>query len=270
MKKQDFNLPDQAVKAARKLAEVVDKEILKIPQKQPLDPFTVLLEKMMLNPDVPADKLKVVLDMQKHNLNRSAKVAYSVGMGQVQEQLRVVPEDKKNDQTHSTYSSYKILMAYVKPFYVAAGFALTFYEEDATVENEIRICVDVMHKAGYTKHYHTDIPLDDRGIKGTVNKTRPHAKGSSISYGRSYLIKMIFNLSTGEADDSDGNSPGSSLGASDDKQIKKIKDLREELSLSEEDFKKRLKKRFNTDCPRNLTYTEAEELIRALTILKEQ
>ena len=239
------------------------------PQEQS-DPFSILLEKMILNPDVPADKLKVVLDMQENNLNRSAKVAYSVGMGQVQEQLQVVPEDKINDQTHSTYSSYKILMAYVKPFYIEGGFALTFYEEDATVENEIRVCVDVIHKGGYTKHYHTDIPLDDRGIKGTVNKTRPHAKGSSISYGRSYLIKMIFNLSTGEADDSDGNGAGGSLGASDDKQIKKIKDLREELSLSEEDFKKRLKKRFNTDCPRNLTYTEAEELIRALTILKEQ
>ena len=238
------------------------------PQEQPLDPFTVLLEKMMLNPDVPADKLQVMLDMQENNFNRSAKVAFSVGMKKVQEQLQIVPEDKENEQTHSMYSSYKILMAYVKPFYVEAGFALVFSEEDTDKENEVRICIDVMHEAGCTKHYHTDIPLDDRGIKGTINKTRPHAKGSSISYGRSYLVKMIFNLSTGEADDSDGNSPGSSLGTSDDKQIKKIKDLREELSLSEEDFKKRLKKRFNTDCPRNLTYIEAEELIRALTMLR--
>ena len=236
-------------------------------QKQS-DPFGVLLERMMLNPDVSADKIQVMLDMQKHNLDRTAKVAYSVGMKQVQEQLQVVPEDMRNEQTHSKYSSYKILMAYVKPFYVEAGFALVFSEEDTDREGEVRICVDVMHEAGYTKHYHTDIPLDDRGIKGTINKTRPHAKGSSISYGRSYLIKMIFNLSTGEADDNDGNSFSNPSGAVDDKQIKKIKDLRDELSLSEDDFKKRLKKRFNTDCPRNLTRAEAEELIRALTMLK--
>ena len=67
------------------------------PQER-VDPFSILLERMMLNPDVPADKIQVMLDMQENNLNRNAKVAFSVSMGQVQEQLRVVPEDKKNDQ----------------------------------------------------------------------------------------------------------------------------------------------------------------------------
>lgn len=237
------------------------------PQEQS-DPFSLLLERMLLDPNVPADKLQVMLDSQESNLDRNAKIAFSVSMGKVQAQLSVVPEDKINDQTHSAYSSYKMLISYVKPFYIEAGFALTFYEEDSTKKGEIRVCVDVMHKAGHTKTYHTDVPLDDSGIKGTINKTRPHAKGSSISYGRSYLIKMVFNLSTGEADDNNGNGTAGPLGTSDDKQIKKIKDLREKLSMSEEDFKKRLKKRFDTDCPRNLTYTEAEDLIRALSLLK--
>lgn len=228
-----------------------------------------LLEKVASNPNVDAAKLQVIFDMQQDDLDRTAKSEFFKSMVWVQKQLRTVPEDKENTQTHSMYSSYKALLAHVKPLCIEAGFALVFSEEDATREGEIRICVDVMHKAGYSQQYHTEIPMDDRGIKGVINKTKPHAKGSSISYGRSYLMKMVFNLLTGEADDSDGNSVAGPLDTSDDKQIKKIKDLREELSLSEADFKKRLKKRFDTDCPRNLTHEEAEELIRALTLLKK-
>jgi hypothetical protein len=231
--------------------------------------FYEILERAISNPDVNAAKLQVLFDMQKHDTDKVAKAKFFKSMVWVQEQLQTIPEDKENEQTHTTYSSYKALLSHVKPFYIEAGFALVFSEEDATRENEIRICVDVIHEAGYSKHYHTEIPMDDRGIKGVINKTKPHAKGSSISYGRSYLMKMIFNLLTGEADDNNGNGTGGALGTADDKQIKKIKDLREALSLSEVDFKKRLKKRFNTDCPRNLTFDEAKELIRALTLLKK-
>jgi len=224
-----------------------------------------IVERAMTDPSISADKLRVLIDMERADLDRKAKQAFSVSMIKVQKELSAIPEDMSNNQTHSTYSSYKTILKHAKPLYIGAGFALTFYEEDALKEGEIRICIDILHEEGYIKKYHTDIPLDDRGVKGMVNKTQPHAKGSSISYGRSYLMKMIFNLSTGEIDD-DGNAAGGvSLDTmSNDQQVKQIKDLWEKIGMPEEQFKKRLKKRYKTDCPRNLKSFQADELIGTL------
>ena len=41
---------------------------------------------------------------------------------------------------------------------------------------------------------------------GTVNKTKIHASGSTLSYGRRYLLKLIFNLTTVDELDDDGQS----------------------------------------------------------------
>jgi hypothetical protein len=238
-----------------------------------------VLEDALLNPAFSSESLKMLIAYDAAKKKKAEQLAFNVGMMNIQTLLKAAPEDRTNEQTHSTYASYKTLMSYVKPFYTAEGFALIFHEDESIKEDNIRICVDVLHEAGHKESYWTDIPLDNRGIKGTVNKTGAHAKGSSISYGRSYLVKMIFNLSTSDKDDDDGNGAGGSIAGDNDTpksnsskandvQIKRIKDLRDDLDFKEEDFKARLIKRFNTDCPRNLTHSEAGELIRALNVIK--
>jgi len=67
------------------------------------------------------------------------------------------------------------------------------------------------HSAGHTRKYWVDLPLDQAGIKGTVNKTPMHATGSTFSYGRRYLVVMIFNISVIGEDD-DGVAAGSKNG----------------------------------------------------------
>jgi len=139
-------------------------------------------------------------------LSREAEKAFNQDMIACQEEMPVIPKDKKNDQTHSSYSSYETILKWAKPIYTKYGFSVLFYEEDSSLEGNIRVSADVMHKSGHTKKVHTDIPMDDKGAKGTVNKTQTHAKGSSISYGRNYLMRMIFNIPTGDEDD--GNTAG--------------------------------------------------------------
>ena len=226
--------------------------------------YYALFEKIMLDPAVTSEKVEIFVAAVKDRNRLATQQAFNADMVCVQQELKTIPEDMKNKQTDSTYSSYKTLLKYAKPVYSKYGFALVFSEEDSVKkENNIRICVDVAHKKGYTRKYHTDIPIDNAGIKGTVNKTPTHAKGSSISYGRSYLMKMVFNLSTGKMDDDDGNG-ASSLEKASDLRIKQVKDLREKLKISEVDFKKRLKRRFNTDCPRNLNSQQILELVGTL------
>ena len=62
----------------------------------------------------------------------------------------------------------------------------------------------VINPLDWYRQHHIDLPLDNVGTKGTVNKTGVQATGSTNAYGRRYLVLMIFNVST-EDEDNDGN-----------------------------------------------------------------
>lgn len=184
--------------------------------------FMSTIERLATNPDVDVNKIKQIVDMQEHILDREAQQAFNAAMVRAQRDMPIVPKDRKNEQTRSRYSSYEMILKYTKPIYTQAGFSISMYEGETVKENNIRVCADVMHENGHTKQYWTDVPIDDKGIKGSVNKTQTHAKGSSLSYGKSYLMKMIFNIPTGH--DDDGNVAGGSETISIDQQTE-ITDL---------------------------------------------
>ena len=49
------------------------------------------------------------------------------------------------------------------------------------------------------------MPADGKGAKGGDVMTKTHAAGAAVTYGRRYLLGMIFNITTITKDD-DGNS----------------------------------------------------------------
>ena len=65
-----------------------------------------------------------------------------------------------------------------------------------------------MSLGGYTRRYHIDMPADGKGAKGGDVMTRTHATGSAVSYGKRYLLIMIFNLTMGGEYEDDGNAAG--------------------------------------------------------------
>lgn len=171
------------------------------------DKFFAIIQSLAANPDVPVDKLQKIMDMQERILDRDAEALYNAAMVRAQKKMPLVKEDRRNDSTGSMYSDYSTIVKTCAPIYTSEGFSVSFYEGETPKEGEIRVCADIMHEGGHTKTRYADIPLDDSGIKGATNKTRTHAKGSSFSYARSYLIKLIFNIPTG--DDDNGNGAGS-------------------------------------------------------------
>lgn len=179
------------------------------------DGFLAVIERLSAMPDIPVDKIKQLFEMQEAALDRAAKQEFNAAMTRAQGNMPIVPKDKKNNQTNSRYSSYEMILKHTQPVYTAEGFSLTMYEGMNTQKSEqfpsvpegnARTYADVMHSAGWSKTFYIDMPIDDKGIKGTVNKTGPHAKKSSLSYGRSSLACLIFNIPTGDGDD--GNAAG--------------------------------------------------------------
>ena len=173
--------------------------------------FLDIIERLASNPNVDVEKIQRIMDMQEQIIDREAKREFNAAMVQAQMEMPVVEKQDKNSQTNTMYAGYADIVKKCQPIYTKHGFAITFYQGLGTAEDPIkagcnRIMADVMHSAGYTKIVHADIPVETTGIKGTAMMTQTHATGSSFSYGRSYLLRLIFNIPTG--DDDDGNSAG--------------------------------------------------------------
>lgn len=167
--------------------------------------FVVMLERVALNPELDPQKLMQLLDVKERVLKRSAEAEFNAAMNACQISMTKIATDAKNSETHSRYASYAALDAMLRPIYTVNGFSLNFGSEETTVANCIRVCCDISHRGGHTKHVWMDIPADGKGPKGGDVMTKVHAHGAAMTYGMRYLLKAIFNVAIGD-DDNDGNS----------------------------------------------------------------
>ncbi len=163
------------------------------------------------DPNCDVEKMEHLLKMHERMEDRQHERAYNKAMSRAQSQMEMVSQDASNPQTSSKYASYAALDKALRPIYVKAGFALSFDTADGAPENYVRVTCRVSHKDGHCDHPHIDMPADGKGAKGGSVMTKTHATMSAITYGRRGLLKMIFNIAEGKADD-DGNAAGDTAG----------------------------------------------------------
>lgn len=156
------------------------------------------------DPSVDVDKMERLFAMHEKMQDRMAEQAFSDAMKAAQAQMPTVAKDRHNTQTNSDYATLDAINKAITPVYTAHGFSLSYDTEDSPLDGHVRVVCHVLHRDGHSKSYRYDTPMDSAGIGGKVNKTPTHARGSAITYGRRYLVLMIFNLTTGY--DDDGNS----------------------------------------------------------------
>lgn len=156
------------------------------------------------DPAVDINKLERLWEMQERALARQAEQVYAGAMTDAQAAMPPIQKNRTNTQTNSRYADLQAVNAAVTPVYTSHGFALSFGTEPSDLADHVRVVCEVMHRDGHSKKYGYDSPIDDVGIAGNTNKTLTHGRGSAISYGRRYLVVLIFNL-TLEGEDNDGN-----------------------------------------------------------------
>lgn len=193
--------------------------VVKTPE-QPASEATALIqviERAASNPDIDVEKMERLFALHERILARNAELAFNEAMSAAQAEMPQVERDAQNQQTNSWYAKLETLNEAAVPIYTKHGFSLSFGEQDCPKEGHIRIVCHCSHKAGHTRLYHGDVPLDLAGIKGNPNKTQTHAFGSTNSYGRRYLTLLIFNIVMADEDDdgqeAGGPSPKANTGA---------------------------------------------------------
>ena len=171
------------------------------------DAMIAMIERVATNPQADVDKMERLIKMKLDLMDRDAEQQFNIAMVAAQMEMPKVVRDKENKQTNSKYASFEAIEEYAGPTMSQHGFAPSFGTADCPKENHYRVTCDLMHNGGHRRQYHADIPADTVGIQGKVNKTATHGFGSSVSYGRRYLITLMFNITIIDEDD-DGNKAG--------------------------------------------------------------
>jgi hypothetical protein len=167
-------------------------------------------------------ELKELLAIQRDWEANEARKIFTASFATAQANIAGVVKTKTNQHTHSKYADLSDIIKSAQPIYTKEGFSIIFYEGETKVPDNIRICADVLHRAGHKETYHYDIPLDGAGIQGNANMTKIHGKGSSTSYARRYLMCMIWNIPT---QDDDGIAASSPIELIDEKQLSQLLDI---------------------------------------------
>jgi len=176
--------------------------------------------RMAVSGGADLDKLEKLLALQERFEANEARKIFAKDFAVAQANILPVVKKKYNQQTKSKYSDLSDVIETTQPIYTKEGFSVTFDEGDSPLPEHARILADVIHHAGHTRSYHYDVPFDGKGIQGNANMTKIHGKASSTSYGRRYLMCMIWNIPTS---DNDGNTEQAEVIT--DKQLNVLRDL---------------------------------------------
>lgn len=166
-----------------------------------------IIERAARDQNVDIDKMERLILMQERMHARRAELEFDNAMADAQQEMQPVRKDANNPQTRSKYASYGALDTAIRPVYTRHGFSLSFDTADGAPADCVRVVCKVAHRSGHRERPHIDIPADGKGAKGGDVMTKTHATGSAVSYGKRYLLCMIFNIATGN--DDDGNRAGS-------------------------------------------------------------
>jgi len=234
---------------------------LKLRQESlPSNPVTdtlALIERMAVNPQVDAAKMGQLVDLQIKIMDKQAEIDFNSALAQMKPLLPRIEKngtisftDRNGIERSTPHARYEDIQEAIEPFLSDAGFSLSFdtqYQKDAPV---IYKCT-LSHKNGYSKTISMPLPLDSSGSKNALQ-----AGGSTISYGKRYLVGMMFDLIIKGADD-DGQG-----GAITEEQAKEINDG---LKATNSDIKRFLEhmKAESVDKIRLVDYKKAMNLIES-------
>lgn len=193
-----------------------------------------VIQQAATNPDVDIEKMERLMAMHERMVSEQAKRAFNSAMIAAQNDMVAVRANKKNGQTHSKYATYAALDIAVRPVYTKHGLAVSFDTGDDAPDAHVRVLANVMHNDGHTKTYRVDMPADGKGAKGGDVMTKTHAAGSAMSYGKRYLLTLIFNIAID--DDDDGNRGGNNQEKITHKQMLELSDLADEVEADKEKF----------------------------------
>lgn len=164
-----------------------------------------VISRAIFDPAVPMDRIEWLYARQREMEREQAERVFNAAMSLAQGAMGTVRKDAKNDHTKSRYATYAAIDDAIRPAYTSNGIVISYNQGKSDDPELMRIEAIITHSGGHKEIRHVDLPFDGKGAKGNDVMTGTHARGSAMSYGQRYLLKMIFNIATSD-DNDDGNA----------------------------------------------------------------
>ena len=170
----------------------------------PAEDFGSTLMKLLTDPQVPADKLQIMLQMQRELIAERRREAFQTAFVEMAKLMPRVSKQgtvelvTKDGKRHGAYkfARWEDMDAAIRPVLNDHGFGLTFAQADH-VNGAVTVIGTLLHRDGHSISSERTLPPDTGPGRNALQ-----AIGSSISYAKRYLAEGLLNIvRKGEDDD---------------------------------------------------------------------
>jgi hypothetical protein len=194
------------------------------PQLPAAAQFLPMLQKMSTDPTVDPAKMSAILDVLERQMNKAASQAYENALADLQDELPRIKKDGMIEhkdkatgkvQKIAGYATYENIDEVIRPLLIKHRFNLRFSTRESN--GKVVVSGTLAHREGHKETVDIPLSIDASGAKNSVQGV-----GSTISYGKRYIVGMLLNLIF-EGEDDDGKTSG--FIALTDEQAATLKDL---------------------------------------------
>ena len=218
------------------VAKITDQSIKQSPElSAPHDnPVMTLLERVLLDPNLPIERVTAIMDMQERQMNKMAEQAFNSAFAAAMADMTSMR--KSGNSNTGCYSTLDDLVSASRPALSKHGLALNW--KSTTDGNVMTVTAIIRHKEGWREENSKSANIDaGKGPSSTMNAIQ--ASGSTETYLKRYTGFGILGMSSQDHED-DGASSASKndLSTINEQQFLELKDLLEKANLDEETFLK--------------------------------
>ena len=202
-----------------------------VPKPAPAETFADVLMQMLANPDIPADKMEVVMKMRREVLGDQAReafqehyAAFSAELPQVEKDGWVELGQGKGRYPFTTIETMDVIL---RPLLAKHGFALSFSSRD---DKDLVVVTGTISGHGWERTSTYSFPPDAGPGRNALQ-----ARGSSRRYAKRYITDDLCNV-VRKGKDNDGRGAIEQL--IDATQLKELTDLIKATATDEAAFLK--------------------------------
>ena len=165
--------------------------------------FLDVIKQVALDPNVDVQKMHGLLDIQERMMNKQAEMNFTAALTALQSELPRITQDaeiRHNNKLIARYAKYETIDTAIRPLLIQNGFSLRYNTRKDG--DKVIVTATLSHKDGHSITDEIPLSIDASGAKNSVQGV-----GSTISYGKRYLVGMLLNL-VFEGEDDNGEKAG--------------------------------------------------------------
>lgn len=177
-------------------------EVTKIEQRQPAsvaDPMVNMIERVVMNPELPIDRITALIDIRERQLAKEAEQAFNAAFAAAMAEMPDVPRSGENKHLKRRYSTLDDLIRTSRPVLARHGLSMNWIT--GIDGDSIRVTAVVRHAAGHSIDTTQHGPRDKSGSMNVLQ-----GGGSTETYLKRFTGFAILGLSSGDERDDDGQN----------------------------------------------------------------